>query len=253
MADNFFVNEPFTVSQNVELYAQTQITNDTVYEYILSININAAEWSSMNQLFGARTFVQNSATQNTAGENLTDINLSADLSALNTLLYSTDAVAISSTMTDVSGNVAYNTLTSGQKLLGLRFLEVVATKVFGHARARAAIVNDTEFYAPLATADSIVNQIATGINSALTNKASDVFNIYVAYDRVQDNNQNDVDGPVDFNFDNTNWEFPIYFESTLQDIGNDANMDELNNGPDVGGNQLINGSMNVPILLRFHA
>lgn len=253
MADNFFVNEPFVVSQNASLYAETAVTNDTVYDYILSININAASWSSMNELFNARTFKQTTGTQNQVDENNVVLNLGANLAALNTLLYTTDAVAISSTMTSVSGNAAYSTLTSGQKLLGLRFLEVVATKVFGHAKARAAIANDTEFYTPLATAGSIINQVATGINSALTNKAADVFNKYVAYDRVQDNNQNDVDAEVNFNFDNTNWEFPIYFESTIQDIGADANMGELNNGPSVGGNQLTNGSMNVPILLRFHA
>lgn len=253
MADNFFVNSPFTVTQNASLYAQTSVTNDTDYDYILSININADSWASMNALFNMRNFVQNSAVQNTSGENSYDVNLSANLSALNSLLHSTNAVEISSTKTQVSGNSAYSTLTAGQKLLGLRFLEVVATKVFGHAKARAAIANDSDFYRPLANAGSLINQIATGMNTALGTKKNDIFNAYVAYDRVQDNNTNDVDVPASFNFENTNWEFPIYFESQIQDIGADASMGELNNGPNVGGNILTNGSMNVPILLRFHA
>jgi hypothetical protein len=57
---------------------------------------------------------------------------------------------------------------------------------------------------------------------------------------------------MDFNFNDTVWEFPIRFYTELTATG-EAIMNELNNGPDVGGARLANGVVNVPILLRFSA
>jgi hypothetical protein len=261
MSDNFFVNDPFAISLNAQIYAETVSTNLANYDYVFDINVGAGGWSTMNTLFNSRYFVQNSGAQNTSGENLVDLGLNANLDSLNALLYGNNAVAISSTMTSVSSNAAYSTLTAGEKLLGLRFLEVVATKVFGHAKARAAIANDTEFYLDRSVAASLINQIASGINNSLVNRKLDIFNVYVTYDRVQlnvnTNNENgefnaDAEANKLFNFDTTSWEFPIYFDSTVANNNGVANLDLLNNGPNVGGNQLLSGSMNVPILLRFH-
>lgn len=259
MADNFFVNSPFNVTQNAQIYSVTVTTNANQYDYILGINVTAAGWTSMNDLFANKHFIQNSSAQNTNGENNVDISLDANIAAINALLYGSNAVSISSDMSNVSGHAAYTTLTAGDKLVGLRFLEVVATKVFGHAKARAAIANDTEFYSN--ANGSIIAQIADGINNAISTKKSDIFNAYVAYDRVEENvNTNnasnefnaDAEANKTFNFADTNWEFPIYFLSTVDDNNSNADLSLLNNGPNVGGNQLVNGSMNVPILLRFY-
>lgn len=261
MSDTFFVNAPFAVSLNAQIYAETAVTNLATYDYVFDINVGAGGWTSMNSLFNSRYFIQNSATQNTSGENLVDLGLNANLDSLNDLLYGNNAVAISSTMTNVASNAAYTTLTAGEKLLGLRFLEVVATKVFGHAKARAAIANDSAFYLDRSVASSLINQIASGIDNSLVNRKLDIFNIYVTYDRVQlnvnTNNSSDefnADAEANklFNFDTTTWEFPIYFTSTVANNNGVANLDLLNNGPNVGGNQLLAGSMNVPILLKFH-
>jgi hypothetical protein len=262
MTDHFFVNTAFDVTQSANLYAQTIDVSDVVYDYIISIDINTLDaavpanaWTSMNQLFSVRKFTQNNPIENTAGENTADVTLTADLAALNTLLYSHDATTIASNMSSVLSKPAYSTLITEKRLLGLRFLEVVATKVFGHAKARAAIANDTDFYHPLNTTGSLIQQIITGVNSSLHVNRNDVFNSYVAFDRIQDNvntlDDADVGSDDLFNFDNTEWRFPIYFKPTLYDIGGDATMNELNNGPDVGGNRLLNGNMNIPILVRF--
>lgn len=253
MADLFFVNSAFTVTQNASLYAQNMPADYTIYDYILDINAGIGGWTTMNELFNNKDFVQNSAQQNNGAENGVTVNLTANLDAINTLLFASNAVDISSTMTSVTSNAAYNTLNrNSRNLLGLRFLEIVATKIFGHAKARAAIANDSDFYRPSSVGSaSIINQIATGINNSLQNRKYDLFNAYAQYDRIQDNNTNDVEVSANFNFDNTNWEFPIFFVSQLQDIGADGNLSELNNGPSVGGNTLTSGTMNVPILLRF--
>jgi hypothetical protein len=79
-------------------------------------------------------------------------------------------------------------------------------------------------------------------------------------DRIQDNangavltNVNGYPRPfMDFNFNDTVWEFPIIFHTTLLSTSGNSIV-ELNNGPDVGGTQLVNGIMDVPVLIRFSA
>jgi hypothetical protein len=259
--DSFFVNEMFTVNQNAFFYAENNAATTNEYDYIFDVNISAVVadsltgLSTMNDLFNVRHFKQNRADQNTTNENRADVDIEINFDSLNNLLHTANAVAISSTRTDVVTTYAniYGTLSPGENRLGLRFLEVVATKVFGHAKARAAIANDTDFYRPLSSAGSMIEQIAYGMDNAVINFRNTIFNMYVAYDRIQLNNENDVDQVVNFNFENTIFEFPIKFRSFIQDDGSDnANMSLVNNGPIVGGAQLQYGLMEVPILVRFH-
>jgi hypothetical protein len=257
MSDTFFVNSPFVVSQDTSLYANAVNADTQLYDYILDINILAtgSAWTTMNDMFVDRHFVQNATSGD--GENNVDVTLSANVEQLDALL-SINSVAVSSDNTSVNGLTAvYGTLAAGEHYLGLSMLEIVATKIFGHAGARAAITNDTDYYRRYNDANSLIQQIADGINGSLANKAADVFNEYSLYDRVQDNvdttnGQIDWNAPAQFNFANTTWQFPIYFTSTLSSISGDA-LGAVSNGPVVGGNQLIDGSMNVPILLRFHS
>jgi hypothetical protein len=248
MSDSFFINEQIPVSQNASLYAQTLPSAGNAYEYIMSVNIASATWSSMNELFNDRVYVQNASDMNTA-----NVALTANFTSLNSLLGSAH-ILMTSEKADITTKTAYGTLLGTEQPLGLRFLEIVATKVFGHAKARAAIANDSEFYLGYDVSGSLIKQLADGITGAVQNKKSDVFNAYVAYDRIESNPKVDVGENATFNFDNTNWEFPIYFRSTISDVaGADASLDELNNGPSVGGTSLVNGSMNVPVLVRFHS
>ncbi len=251
MSDNFFVNAPFNVTQDTALYSQT-ITTPNTYDYIFTINTLSSaslggRFPTMNELFSTRLFQQSNSNENSVGENKYDVNIQVNASKLEYLLYSNDCVMINSIQTSVVSNNAYGTLDTGSnKLLGLRFLEVVATKVFGHARARAAIENDQDFYKN--STGSLIKQISDGVQSGFNTKKDDIFNMYVSYDRVEDNKNDDVNVPSDFNFQGTTWEFPICLKSTLVGTGD---MTELNLGPDVGGNRLTAGSMAVPILLRF--
>jgi len=216
----------------------------STYEYILDINTSAGSWSSINQLFNMRDFMQNTNI------NTYDVDLSVNTDSVNNLLHSINVVNMSSPMTSITDKSAYSTLNKEPELIGLRFLEIIATKIFGHSKARAAIANDTEFYLPYSSNGSLIQQITDGINNALYNKKTDVFNMYVGYDRIELNPANDVEVNATFNFDNTTWEFPMFLQSSLNDIGIDS-LNLVNNGPDVGGNILIDGLMNVPILLRF--
>jgi hypothetical protein len=63
----------------------------------------------------------------------------------------------------------------------------------------------TDFYLQLFVDGSLIKQFATGINDALVSKKDDIFNDYVAYDRIQDNANSVVGAIATFNFDNTEW------------------------------------------------
>lgn len=276
MATTFFMNYNFEVTQNTAVYAQDlSAANMQQYDYVLGINIAAGGWVSMNQLFTSRVFQQNTNVGGNNNENLVDISLNVDISNTKALLFSNSAVTISSMKSDINMRPAYSTFESGEQKMGTRFLEIVATKIFGHARARAAIDNDSDFYQNNTTGggtDSIIAQIANGINNAVSSERNNIFNYYVELDRYANQanygspnnnnslpnnpvnyNGNDLDEAETFNFMNTNWDFPMNLIGVIHDgnLLSAGNLDQVNNGPVVGGNQLVNGQYRIPILLRF--
>jgi hypothetical protein len=240
--NTFFINELFTVSQNTSTHAQT-VLDSYQYDYIMTANINDIWGGDMNVLFNNRNFQENTESMN--GFNIL---LQTNSLAIDSLL-SNNTISLSSLNSEIIAATAYNTLEARQTPLGLRFLEIIATKVFGHAKARAAIANDSDFYKRSDIVGSVMSQITNGINNAVVNKRNEIFNMYVAYDRIQDNNMDDVYTNAVFNFYNTEWSFPLHFIVNIADIGQ---FDLLNNGPNMGGTQFINGHMNVPVLLKFN-
>lgn len=303
--DVFFIDNPFYITQNTQLYTTTPISYDIDrFEYIINIDIADTFTGGMNQLFNNRHFKQNvpdgyennlSIDPNNpdiSASQLVDISMSANTEIIRQLLFTDDCSDIYSTHPQVISRAAYSTLIKGQnKLIGLRFLEIVAIKIFGHARARAAIENDADFYSN--AQNYLIHQIALGIDNAVSNKANDIFKLYVSLDRVQDqanldsnldgegeeelDGGNDVDDWETFNFYHTNWEFPVFLTGqVLTDISsanNYANIvnNGLANGPLNVGNTTSNTNQtahnnsyfgaipgfipnyNVPILLRFYS
>ena len=264
MSTTFFINEMFTVSQNVQLYSQNvAVTNASTYDYVLEVDITAGSWNSMNHLFATRSVIQNSAIENTNGENTYDVNLTLNVDATRNLLFGSDAIGIKSDMSNVTNKNAYVTLLPSKKLIGLRLLEVLATKIFGHAQARSAISNDSAFYSN--GSNSLIAQIASGINNGLVAKRNNIFNEYVQTGRIvtQANTANngsselvngdDVQDNETMNFHSSNWEFPVTLNGSLLSAANANDLSVLSNGPDVGGNRLVNGMYSVPLLVRFYS
>lgn len=252
--DCFLVNSPFTVYQNTCIYADSQSAIYNGYDYIFNVNITNV-WNSMNVLFNERNYKQRTNDQNNSNENMYDVYMSTNADAL-LALFTQNTVYTFSNNSDVSTKPAYNTLDPAYKTLGFRFLEVVATKIFGHAKARAAIANDSDFYQT--GVNSIISQILNGIENAVQNKKNTIFSTYVSYDRIEETmmhniDVNDADGNTQFNFYKTIWEFPLIFNSSIIPKYNSdpPNMDAINNGPDVGGNKLAGGQMSVPILISI--
>ena len=189
-----------------------------------------------------------------SGHNLVDI--TADGTSISTLLFSNSIVNIRSLNNDVYTNNTYNTFDrSSEKLIGARFLEIVAAKVFGHAKASTAIGNYTSYYNSDYSPNNsqsmtLIGQITRGISNGIYNKRGDIFNEYVLTDKFTDSvstTPTNINGILywDFNFDNTIWEFPIIFNTDISTTGN-INTSELNNGPNVGGTQLQFGTISIP-------
>lgn len=266
MTDHFFINDSFTISQTANIYSNNlPSVNTAIYDYVLDVNISGV-WSSMNDLFAERRFMTEPLGNDVV--NLTDVvHLNVNRLKLANLLETAGSISISSYNTTIYADhvSVYNTLESTPQLAGFRFLEIVATKIFGHAKTKIAVENSSEYYDndyadDYNTVNSLIGQIAWGVFNSVTNKKVDITNDYIETDRIQDNangavltNVSGFPRPfIEYNFNDTVWEFPIVFHTTLLSTANQA-IGELNNGPDVGGARLENGQVNVPVLLRFSA
>lgn len=234
----YFINSPTNVYQTgtnapIPYYFSSSYL---LYDYVLDINVSAGGFF-MGDLFNNKTFT---VDQN----NNLNIDLTANIDALSLLLYNTNAVDISSYMLNVNSNTTYNLLERNvDKLFGLRLLEIIATKMFNNPNNLSPITNNNDYILPYNAPYSLTKIISDGINNSLVNFKSNIYNLYVNYNGDLSNST--------FNFENTNWEFPLSFAASV-DLNNSNSLVNLN-GPDVGGNQFIDGSLSIPILLRFHS
>jgi hypothetical protein len=249
MSLDFFINEQINVTQNTKLSPANIPSNTNEYDYILTINVREAGADSLNALFTERNYKQDPDAPNNYISTLTLNN-----TLMNTVLMN-NKVSISSTKTDVINGGPYTgwDKTAAQSV-GKRFLEIVATKLFGNPLTTAAIVNDNDF------TDSAgpTNTVKTGIANSLVNKKNDFFNLYVATDRIQQDQANNANGdantPFNYNMEGLTLEFNVTLSGTLVDAnGNivDSAFTNFLAGPNVGGNQLLSGQYNVPLLLRL--
>jgi hypothetical protein len=112
------------------------------------------------------------------------------------------------------GNV--DTVTSSNKSLGFRLLEIAAVNIFNNAKARAAIANDTDFINGTVEDrirpgqwlyNSLSNQLA---NSFATDKFN-IFNQYVNTSRY--NTSVDSNQYVNFNFKDSNVQVLLTFNT----------------------------------------
>lgn len=247
MALNLYIENPIALTQDTSLYAANDLPAPAgVFDYIITVDVGA----DVNALFETKKY-----KQATNGTSLTDEN--NVLVYLNINRAFVDAKLTSNTTTIAKWNdvCSVRGLEASPQRFGLRLLEVMALKVFGHARARAAIENDTEFYRDDSVSTSVINQLITGMNVSVDAQKFNIFNSYVQTDRIEadangvDNTYNDVDANYQFNFGSSNWSFNTWLSGSLLDAGTDADLTTLNNGPLVGGSLVKNGAYNIPILV----
>jgi hypothetical protein len=227
---NFFIDGAISVTQGTNLYSNNGESNANTSEYDYVFNVAVADSTSV---FNVATWIQNQDDENSYNANLT-----VDSDALLTL-FNTATTSVT------AGRGTNGTFDNSAQSVGLRFLELAAVKIFGHAKARAAISNDKDFTS--SHSGKIMEQIVTGVVSKINPFiANRLFETYVSADLI---NTDDVTSPQSFNLSGTTWEFPIDFTSSLSGTSLTA---DLNNGPDDNGVRLADGAMNnVPILLRL--
>ena len=237
MSNLIFLNNPLTINQNTGVYGS--VINLGNFDYIIIINTQYLTEGNLTGLFENATYKQNNINLNQV-----DINLSIQ----NFLNWNTDInnQPISTIEAGLS-NIGFGTFLSTNQKIGDLLLEIIAHKMFGHAQAHAAIRNDNEFY----THDSEVwNHLSNTLN--LNNIKYDVFNQYIASGRYSTNEDSSVNF-INFNFQDMSLDFPLYLNGSViidESITNDG-LNNLLQGPDVGGNQILNGLYYVPLLVRF--
>lgn len=137
--------------------------------------------------------------------------------------------------------------------MGFRFLEIAAIQIFNHARARAAIRNDTDFVTSMRETVTDIKDKITGYtvinadgSAAVKN---DIFNQYVKQNLLVNYPANDVDAVVPFNFQ------PFNFIGYKTGIQINFNMPFIR---DSSQNEIVRSQYNVAddpavnILLVFH-
>lgn len=222
----YFYNEVFDINRNTDLYADNRLVyNDQLYDYIITIN------GSLNCLFAKKTYQQNQDDMNNVIVNF----------EINNNYYNN--YYITSTISTTT-----NALTSGVLVeeceFDTRVLEILALKIFGHARARAAISNDIDII------HDLQNEFYNHINNVIQIHKYDIFNQYVQLDNPQ-MRRNDVNRPANFNFTNGTFAFPGYIGGSLVDKNNLST--ELLNGPKAGISSVENGEYNIPILIKINS
>lgn len=237
MSNTIFLNNPLTINQNTGVYGS--IINGGNFDYIVTINTQYLTEGDLTGLFENASYKQNNSNFN-----LVDINLSLH----NFLNWNTNInnQAISTIEPGLS-NIGFGTFLLTNQKIGDLLLEIVAHKMFGHAQAHAAIRNDNEFYSHDA---EIWNHLGNTLN--INSIKYDVFNQYIALGRYE-TNEDSVNNFVNFNLQDMSLDFPLYLNGSVI-LDASLTNDERNNllqGPAVGGNQIIDGLYNVPILVRF--
>jgi hypothetical protein len=248
---SLFVNNELTVSQDANIYG-SYANVQNIYDYTFVLNVSSFS-AGITGIFSHATYTQNSAN---IEDFIVDLQLNTSVAST---LNNQDIV----TVLIGQSNKAFATLKPNlSESIGDRLLEVVAHKIFGHGQARAAILNDPEYYQH---DGEIWSHLGSSVNTLSLRK--DIFEQYVASGRYNTwapeasnsnnpgNNYNDVDQTVLFNFDGLTFDFPMRVVGSLQydpDL-TQAEKDLLSNGPNVGGTLLNSGDYNIPVLVRITA
>ena len=178
---NFYLPGNFQISQNANLYIMDE-SNLGDRSFHFSMNCG----TSLNSLFSSRNYKQNSIN----AQNV-DISL---------IINQTYAATLFTNLVNVAGGTAGNFTGISENnpvSFSQRLLEMAALKIFGHAKARAAIANETSF-------NGLESVVISHISSSflIDSIKNNFFEQYVTTRKIQFN-QNDVDQYVDFNLDSS--------------------------------------------------
>ena len=214
------------VNYNSNTYTSTSVLIPEKYNpELFDYNINLYTIGQKQSLFNTATFMMQNG-------NIPPVfNIDLSLNQISTFLSSSRSLTIvSNSLVNING------FETSWRPFGERLLEIVAMKIFGHPKARAAIGNDTNFYDTEA--------LSLKVYDAFNNIRNEFGNYYMGvYDITQVNNNVQL-----MNVSNFNIIFPFY----LNGITSNTRTQLFQNGPNVGGSMLVNGQYNIPLLLTFN-
>ena len=247
--DNSFSNPILLSNPNNRKYLFIRLEYQNLYIRCI-VNYNSNTYTSTSVLIQEKydpeffdyninvyTIGQKQSLFNTASYYYPDVNtppvFNIDLS-LNKISYFLSLNR--SSINGLNQNVNINGFDPSWKLFGERLLEIVAMKIFGHPKARAAISNDNSFYE--------TNELSIKVYDAFNNHRNEFGNYYMGiYDITEPNNNTQF-----INLTNFNIIFPFYLNGITQKDTSQL----FRNGPNVGGSLLVNGMYNIPLLLTFN-
>ena len=158
----------------------------------------------------------------------------------------------------------YTSLNKKPGIIGAKMLEVIATKIFGNPLTVAAIINDTDYLNVGNTTDNpVTNSIINGITSSISSMGQSFFNQYVGSSLYADDGYGLAPGygdavvPLTFNLTDASIAIPLNLSGVLTtpSVNYSAMQQALSlirNGVNAGGTKVVNGTYNIPFLLKFH-
>ena len=237
VAGIFVVNEWVYLNQDAQI---SDIYNLPSYNVDYQLTLNGVD---LTNIFNVHF------QQNAANADLFDVSNNSDSNRLAALLTSTATWSAGAT------NAAVAVGLTGVDSAPNRILETVALRVFGHAAARAAIVNDTQF-------PTSVGALASPFLSALMNHRNELFNEYVKLGRIS--NIDDVTQQQTMDLSNMNISFLLEVDGRILDPSNNPITTVYENGfagyntaaPSGSGNvysTMNNGQYAIPVLVTFNS
>jgi hypothetical protein len=183
---NFIIPGNFSVTQNANLYIMDAPVTIETRKYHWTIDCG----TTLNAMFSNRNYRQVSGNNEAYTANLT-----VDMTQVNTWLTTTGLTWDSTSSGGVATSVG---IESGAQNFNLRLLEMAALEIFGHAKARAAISNESMF---TNYHSHVTNHLSTTFNDQ--NIRNIFFEQYVDINRYYGSNDNQAQ--VLFNLANTSF------------------------------------------------
>ena len=213
------LNWLFDYDNNVEVAESQYSVHASAADYVINYTIHQSAF------FKTSTYSQNSANSDDY-----DVDLSVDATGWNKFYdeaLTGTMVAGEKNSHGVDGDQAASVLGvvgTDTGTLGLRFLEIAALEIFGHAKARAAIVNDKDFFlseGSVKNGSAIqrphLGKLRDDVIYQFTQLKDDIFQQYVATGRYLADHKDKAD-PHDgdlsaypFNFGNLSLDMYIKF------------------------------------------
>ena len=237
MSFNFYVSNHVAFSQDTNLFV-SNASVDASAHYVIDVDMG----DSLNGLFSTRTYQQNLDDEN-------DYN--TVLSVDHVELFSRLNNSHSHIFKGSSVNSAPGATILGQELefqpYYVRLLEIMALNIFGHAKARAAIANDTQFKEKALN----VNNHLTGEFDSNETLRNEFFEQYVQLDR-HELNANDVNGTVAFNLADSQISFLAYLTGTVLDTNTNGIITQILNSQITDTLVGTDGLYNIEVLTKLN-